>query len=186
VNKHALKGCKIAGICLACALLVTLTHFVTRSAIKSHAARDEYRMLKSLVPAGAFGEKQDIPGNTPVRAYYPVLGKQGELESYILVLEGTGYRGPLPLIVHCEPSGEILAARLLETRESPGMGKMAESPDYMRKFTGTGAEKPVPVSKSGLSPRDADAVSGVTYTFRGIAGALERASAFVKNGGLRK
>jgi electron transport complex protein RnfG len=186
MNKHAIAGGRIAGICAAGILFVVLTHLVTASAIERRGERETYRLLKEIAPAKSFSPFKIVEGAPPVLGYYSVLGKAGDKETYILSVEGTGYKGALPLFVHCAADGEILAARLLKTREYPGMGKLAEDPAYMNKFIGTGGEKPVPLTLAQLSPKNADAVSGVSVTFGGVARALEKASAFVKNGGVKK
>ncbi|MDR1931413.1 MAG: FMN-binding protein [Spirochaetales bacterium] len=186
MNKHAVAAGKIAGICFAGVLLVVLTHLVTGAAIERRDERDTYRILKDLAPDKGFGVLKPAEGSDTVLGYYPVWGKPGEAESCILVARGRGYGGPLSLFVYCKADGEILAVRLLETREYPGMGKAAEAPAYMNKFKGTGGAKPVPLTLGSLSRADAEAVSGATITFGGIARALERASSFVKNGGIRK
>jgi electron transport complex protein RnfG len=186
VNKSAIAGGKIAAVCILAFFPVVLTHLITASAIQRRAERETYLALNGLAPEKSFGVFKTVNDSSPGLGYYEAWGGHGEAATYILRVEGEGCGGPLSLLVHCKASGEILAARLAETQEYPGMGKEAEAPGYMRKFTGTGAEKPVPLTRGELSPPDAAAVSGASLTFRGVARALERAVAFVKNGGTRK
>ena len=51
----------------------------------------------------------------------------------------------------------------------------------MKKFIGSGADKPVPTVKTQLPQQEADAVSGATITFTAVAQALEAGSSFAKN-----
>ena len=182
----AAAGGKIAGILAACFLLVVLTHLAAASALETKSEREIYRALKELVPARGFGAREAVSGAASIPGFYRVIGRPGEEQSAVLLVEAEGYRGKLSLLVHCKVNGEILAARLLPSREYPGMGKEAEKRTYMRKFIGTGGTKPVPLSLRELPPREAATVSGASRTFSGIARALESASAFVKNGGIRK
>jgi electron transport complex protein RnfG len=186
MNKSAVAGGKIAAVYILAFIVVALAHLITASAIQRRGEQETYRALKDIAPNKSFGGFKNAPGAGPVLGYYPVWGGMGEPETYIVLVEGAGYGGPLSLMVHCKAGGEILAARLAHTQEYPGMGKEAETPAYMRKFTGTGAEKPVPLERAELSQTDAAAVSGASVTFRGVARALERASSFIKNGGTRK
>jgi electron transport complex protein RnfG len=186
VNKSAVAGGKIAAVCILAFLVVVLAHLVTASAIQRRGERETYLALKELAPNKGFGVLKTVRDAAPVLGYYPAWSGMGGPETYIVIVEGVGYGGPLSLLVHCGADGEILAAHLAETREYPGMGKEAEAPAYMKKFTGTGAEKPVPLEAAELSRPDAAAVSGASVTFRGVARALEKASSFVKNGGTRK
>ena len=66
------------------------------------------------------------------------------------------------------------------------LGKKAENAEYMNKFKGTGADKPVPVKKTMLEAADADAVTGATITFTGVSKALEYGSEFAKKLGGQK
>ena len=68
--------------------------------------------------------------------------------------------------------------------ETPGLGKEAENPSYMEMFIGHGGEEDVPTGTSDLEPAEADAVSGATLTFLGIARALEAGSDYVASGGI--
>jgi electron transport complex protein RnfG len=77
--------------------------------------------------------------------------------------------------------GEVFSAVLMQNAETPGLGKEAENPGYMEdKFIGTGDDEPVPTTKSDLPPEEAEAVSGSTITFMGIADALAAGSRFVE------
>jgi electron transport complex protein RnfG len=185
VNHYAVQGGKIAGVCLAGFLLVVLAHLLTASAIERRGEREIYEHLGALAPGRAFGLYTPVSGNEPVLGFYPAWYGPEKTESYIVAVQGTGYRGPLSLLVHCAADGEILAARLLDNQEIPGMGKTAENHDYMNKFLGTGAAKPVPLEPRDLPPQDAEAVCGVSITFGGIARAIEKAAAFIKAGGGR-
>ncbi|MFP4444343.1 MAG: FMN-binding protein, partial [Spirochaetia bacterium] len=78
------------------------------------------------------------------------------------------------------PDGTVLNAVLMENQESPGLGKKAEDPGYMEKFVQTGSDEPVPVRKDMLPGDEADAVTGSTVTFVGIARALKRGSEYVR------
>lgn len=187
MNKYAVAGGKIAGVCLACFLLVVLTHLVTASAIERREEREIYEILSELAPGRVVGWFRTVEENYPVLGFYPSWSGPGKAETYIVRVRGSGYGGEFSLLAHCGNDGEILGVRLLDNREIPGMGKAAEKPEYMNKFLGTGAaKKPLPLELRELSRKDAEAVSGVSVTFTGIARALEKASAFVKAGGLPK
>jgi Na+-transporting NADH:ubiquinone oxidoreductase subunit NqrC len=186
MSRYVVTGGKIAGVCLACFLFVILTRLATASAIERRDARETFLLITGIAHSRSFGLFQTVEGNDSIPGYYPVWGVPGQPETYIVKARGTGYGGPFSLFVHCKGDGEILAVRLVENREYPGMGKVAETPDYMKKFTGTGTAQSVPLSLNELSRKDAEAVSGVSVTFGGIARAVEQASSFVKNGGIRK
>ena len=101
-------------------------------------------------------------------------------------LKSMGYGGDLIILGNFKTNGEIIDAKLMEDAETPGLGKKAENAEYMNKFKGTGADKPVPVKKTMLESSDADAVTGATITFTGVSKALEYGSEFAKKLGGQK
>jgi RnfABCDGE-type electron transport complex G subunit len=120
----------------------------------------------------------------PVIAYYPVE-QNGQITGYALDILGSGYGGDMKIIAGYNTDGSIRKVKLLDNSETPGLGKKAEVEGYMEKFTGTGAEKPVPVIKNMLKDRnEIDAVTGATITFMAIADALRAGSDFVKKIGV--
>ena len=116
----------------------------------------------------------------PVMAYYPVE-QNGKITGYALDIKGSGYGGDMKIIAGYNTDGSIKNVKLLDNSETPGLGKKAEIKGYMDKFTGTGAEEPVPVIKNMLKDqKDVDAVTGATITFMAVADALRAGSEFVK------
>lgn len=100
---------------------------------------------------------------------------------YIVQLTGVGYGGEMTLMVSYLNDGEVLDGRLLANSETPGLGKKAEDPSYMEKFIARGGGNTVPQSKGELSKEEADAVSGSTVTFAGVAKTVAYGSNFVKS-----
>lgn len=122
-----------------------------------------------------------VAASDEVNAAYPLITGSGEAGGYILQLTGTGYGGEMSLLAGFYPGGEVFAAQLMENQETPGLGKKAEDPAYMGKFLGTGGERPVPTGRTELPPAEADAITGATITFLGVARALESGSGFVRD-----
>jgi Na+-translocating ferredoxin:NAD+ oxidoreductase RnfG subunit len=173
-------GGRFTLICVGAALILGLINALIAPVIRARGERDFQGILRSLVGDDIVGPSkraENVPG---VRLFYPVRDKAGKTVSVIVDLQGEGYGGEFTLVAVYKRNGEILSAKLLQNMETTGMGKKAESAEYMKKFARTGAEKPVPLRKAQLKPEDAQAVSGATMTFFGIARALERGSKFVQ------
>ena len=77
----------------------------------------------------------------------------------MLALTGSGYGGELKLLAYYGTDGAIRTARLVDNSETPGLGKKAETAQYMAMFAGTGAGRPVPVSKEMLAAGGASAAA---------------------------
>ena len=93
---------------------------------------------------------------------------------------GKGYAGDMNILAAISLEGEILSSVLMENLETPGLGKQAEKPSYMKMFIGTGKDSVIPFRKTHLSTSDADSITGASITFTGIGKALNKASEFVR------
>ena len=173
---------KLFLICAIAAVVLGFVNAMTEPAIRDRKARELKEALESLIPEGKPEKPVVVKNNSVVKAYYPVM-KNGKTFAYILDLRGNGYGGELKILAAFKKNGEIISVKLMDNEETPGLGKKAEKPDYMKKFIGTGGKKPVPVRKDMLSRKDADAVTGASITFMGIANALEAGSKFMKQFG---
>jgi len=177
IPQLVLVGGKLAIICVVAAVVLGLVDAVTAPVIVENRARRLAEGLNSIAegsgqPGARVGEAMAFDATGSVAAAYPVISAGGETLGFVLQLVGEGYGGDMNLLAGYYPSGELFAARLLENLETPGLGKKAESPQYMGKFVGYGADSDIPVSKSDLHPEEADSVTGATITFLGVSRAL--------------
>ncbi|MEM9424282.1 MAG: FMN-binding protein [Spirochaetota bacterium] len=98
-------------------------------------------------------------------------------ELFILKLNAQGYGGQVRLLAAYRRDGGLYHAIMLENNETPGFGKKAEDPAYMKMFwdrSSSSSSGPIPISKA-QAIRDGfplDAVSGSTISFRAISKAL--------------
>ncbi len=102
---------------------------------------------------------------------------QSTPELYILQLEGRGFGGPLEIYAAYLPGGRVYHAIMLDNSETPGFGKKAEDPSYMKMFWGQGPsrserDRKIPTSKQELSGAQLDAVTGSTISFSAISTAV--------------
>ncbi len=180
--KLVLIGGKLALICAVAALVLALVGAVTTPVIEQNRIEALNAALSRVSGGGTLGERTDVGGG-PIDAFYPVYASASAdtVTSYIVLVTGNGYGGEMSLVASIAPDGEIRAAELMLNQETPGLGKKAETAEYMEMFVGTGAANPVPTSKNDLAAEDADAVTGATLTFLGVANALEAASSFVED-----
>lgn len=180
--KLVLIGGKLALICAVAALVLALVGAVTTPVIEQNRIEALNAALSRVSGEGTVGERVDVEDGA-VSAYYPVYASESSetATSYIVLVTGSGYGGEMNLITSVAPDGEVLAAELMQNQETPGLGKEAESAEYMEMFVGTGASQPIPSSKNDLAPENADAVTGATITFLGVSDALETASSFVED-----
>ena len=177
-----ITGLKLFGICAVAALALGAVNSITEPRIAQYKIEQLRQALAELTPDAQAGEAVEVAENPVVATRYPVL-EDGQEVGSLLELVGTGYGGDMKILARYDRSGEIRAVKLMDNEETPGLGKKAESPGYMDKFIGTGtAGDPVPTRKDMLPASEADAVTGATITFLGVAKALAEGSRFVREG----
>lgn len=176
-------GGRLAIICTVAALVLALVNAVTAPVIAQNRQEALDAALQQIVGDAEVGDRipVDAQDSEIVRAYYPVGTSGPPATRYVVELLGSGYGGEMQLLAGIAADGEVFSAVLMQNSETPGLGKEAERPGYMEgKFIGKGDEEPIPATKSDLPPAEAEAVSGSTVTFMGIADALRAGSRFVK------
>ncbi|WP_136795230.1 FMN-binding protein [Desulfosediminicola ganghwensis] len=92
---------------------------------------------------------------------------------YIVVGEGNGYGGPMNLAVATDLQGRIVGLAVVRHRETPSWFKRVQENGFFSGLIGKSFRDPFTLG------RDIDAVSGATYTSRGIADAALRGSRLV-------
>ena len=174
-------GGKLALICAVAAFCLGMVNALTAPRIEELKKERLQQALSAVVPEGEAGDFVEVSENGVVRGYYPVVNSAGKKAGYVVSLVGSGYGGDLNLIASFLLDGTLHSAVLMENQETPGLGKEAEKPEYMRMYKGTGGNKPVPAKKSQLPQEQADAISGATITFAGIGRALSEGSSYVNS-----
>ena len=173
-------GGKLAIICAIAAVVLGLANAATEPKIALMKKIKLEKSLEQVSKGMKIGKYKAVSDSPVVKGYYPLTNTDNKISGYICKLIGNGYGGDLDIIAGISVKGKILAVILLEDNETPGLGKQAEHASYMKKYIGTGENKPVPVRKSQLSQKDADAVTGASITFMGIGKALAAGSSYVK------
>jgi electron transport complex protein RnfG len=107
--------------------------------------------------------------------------RNGAVVSVVMeIVAPDGYSGAIRLLVAIEPGGTVLAARVLQHKETPGLGDFIETrkSDWIARFSGKSLRAPAPaawhVRKDG---GEFDQYTGATVTSRAIVGAVARSLA---------
>lgn len=183
MNEILKPGIRLTIICAAAALVLALINTFTEPVIKQIKKENFEEALTTLVGKGGnIGKEQEIKDNNTVKFIIPIR-ENSKISKYIVKLIGKGFNGDLEILAAYFSSGELINAILLYNEESNSKAKMAEKAEYMEKFKGKGAKKPIPTRKSQLSLKEVDGISGATITFSGISNALAAGSDFIKQRG---
>lgn len=104
--------------------------------------------------------------------------EDGSLLGYAASGEAPGYGGPIQLLVGVAPDGQIVAAEILQQRDTPGFFRLVLSAGLLESLTHHQATDALQLGQ------DLDAVSGATLSAEGVAAAARRALRAISQEGL--
>ena len=142
------SGIILAVLAAVCTFLVTSTHRLTAERIEKNREAFLESNLASVLgglyydsqlskSAIEIAAAQDLPGNSPVTVYR-VYSEDKPVAALFVVTARGGYSGPIRLLIGIEADGTLSAVRVLEHRETPGLGDLIESSksDWLEQFPG--------------------------------------------------
>lgn len=186
----------VVGVGVICGSLILAVHESTRRRIAEN--RDTYRSrAASAVLPGAetISELRLDPPARPPQAGGSVLAgydATGALVGVAIETTGRGYQDTIRLIYGYSPRDQTISGfRILESRETPGLGDRVETdPAFGEQFRGltihpsadgSGLEHPIELVAAGRSrepgesrePGQIDGVTGATVTSRAVTEAID-------------
>ena len=185
-----------AVLAAAAAVAVALVSLVYDRAQPSIEASRRARQLAELTAVlGDVAYDNDPLADTVLLHDPELLGSEQPLTAHRVRRAGTtvalllnvvapdGYSGPIRLLVAVDAAGRVLGVRVLEHRETPGLGDAIESrrSDWLRGFDGRSLADPPPdrweVRRDG---GDFDQFTGATITPRAVVRAVRKALVHVE------
>ena len=144
------------------------------------------RALLDLLPAGSYDNcplQQPIAlaaggllGNARAEPGY-LASLQGRPSAILLPVTGKGYEGPIRLLVAISPDGHLLASKVLQQQETPGLADLLASArrHWLATFNGKNLNADWALRADG---GQVDQIAGATVTSRAESDALQRALRF--------
>lgn len=179
-------GTILAGLAAICTGLVAITHSITAPRI---AANEQAYLEQSLQPVlegieydGALSEStiviplpHELPGNEPVTVYR-VYADNAPVAALFIVKAMDGFSGPIRLLVGIDAHGSVTGVRVLQHRETPGLGDAIEAgkSDWIQQFVGRSLGDP-PAAEWAIE-RDGgvyDQLTGASITPRAVIDAIK-------------
>ena len=141
------------------AILLGTANHLTYPIISENKAEYKNRLLTEMVG----GREFNASGQS-----YQVFDSD-QIFGYVEATHTThGYNGDIHLLIAYDLSGQVLAVRVTDHRETPGLGDAIEG-EWIETFTGKRAE----TTKWELAPKgDFDAITGATITSRALITAV--------------
>jgi electron transport complex protein RnfG len=169
-----------------CSGLVAITHTVTAPRI---AANAQAYLEKSLQPVlqgieydGKLSESllvleppHDLPGSEAA-TIYRVYADAQPVAALFVVSARDGFSGPIKQLIGVDGAGRITGVRVLEHRETPGLGDLIESSksDWLQQFRRTSID--FPNRQQWAIKRDGgvfDQLTGASITPRAVVKAIK-------------
>lgn len=148
------SGVTLAAIAAICTAMVALTWQLTAERIE---ANRKAWLERSLQPAlsGLFFDSSvtesmitippphELPGNEAVIVYRVYAGSEPVAALFVITARD-GYAGPIRLLLGVTMEGAVTGVRILEHRETPGLGDRIESSksDWVLQFDGRSLQDP--------------------------------------------
>jgi electron transport complex protein RnfG len=151
-------------IALVCAILLALSHQQSAQVIKDNKQYYEQQILREMVPGSDVREVGD---------HYQII-KDGDAVGVITAtMTDAGYNGDIHLLVAHDGYGKVLAVRVTQHQETPGLGDKIDHrvSNWINGFSNRSIQN----SNWSLAPRgDFDAITGATITSRATLRAVKQ------------
>ena len=180
------SGVTLAVVAAVCTSLVAITWQLTAVRIEANKVAWLERSLQPAL-AGLFFDSNvtesmiilppphELPGNQAA-IVYRVYAEEQPVAALFVVSARDGYAGPIRLLIGIEMDGSITGVRVLEHRETPGLGDRIETTksDWVLQFDGHSLHNPEPgdwaIKDDG---GDFDQLTGASVTPRAIIKAIK-------------
>jgi electron transport complex protein RnfG len=188
-TRRALRAALVLAIAAAIAVgMVALVHDEARPAIEANRRAAQLRQFAAILGATEYDndplvdtlsvtDPELLGTEAPVTVYR--VRRAGQAVAVVVpVVAPQGYSGPLRLLVAIDAGGRLLGVRVIEHRETPGLGDLVEErrSGWILGFAGRGLADPPParwkVRKDG---GDFDQFTGATVTPRAVVAAVRDA-----------
>ena len=169
----------LGGIALLASAVLVIVDLQTRGPIARQEAAELRHTLEQVLPPAMHDNRPDTDvleleaEDGPVTVYRARL--DGRITGVAFRVTGRGYAGPIRLLMGVDADGRILGVRVLEHRETPGLGDRieVERDPWITTFNGRSLGDPPPqrwaVEKDGGV---FDQFTGATITPRAVVNAV--------------
>lgn len=191
MNPVAKNGILLCGFASVCTGLVTLTFIKTKPTIEAAELKNRYATLSQVIP-------DELHDNSLVTSCIQVqddhlLGSQEPHQAYVATLNNkpsaiaietiapNGYSGQIDLIVGIKLDGAVTGVRIVNHKETPGLGDKIEKrkSDWVDAFIGTQVRDPKdPVWAVKKDGGRFDQFTGATITPRAVVTAVKNTVLF--------
>ncbi|RKY33302.1 MAG: hypothetical protein DRP74_00265 [Candidatus Omnitrophota bacterium] len=162
--KETLKySAVLFSICFFAAILLSAVASITQPIIEETKAEQENNAIKEVMPQARGIEKVEEEG----LVYYKAKDFSGNNIGYVFISEAKGYSSVIRAVVSITPEGEIIAVKVLEQNETPGIGTQITEEKFLSRFKGKKALDNID-SISGATVSSSALIDSVKQTLKKI------------------
>jgi electron transport complex protein RnfG len=133
----------LAVFCVISAGLLAYVYVFTQPRIEQNAKLSYEQSVKEVLPEGVKGEAVKVAPR--------------------------GYGGPVEMLVGVNKEGKVTGLKILNHRETPGLGANITKPGFLKQFIGKSMKDPIEPKK------DIDAITGATISSRAVCNGVRQA-----------
>ncbi len=160
-------GFTLAIICVVASGLLAGMNSLTKARIIAQAKAEEETALREVMPEGehfeAVNRDEDI-------IYYKVSNKDGKFIGVAFKASGKGYSSTIDTLVGMTGEGKIIAIKILNQNETPGLGARVIEPSFTEGFINKNIQ--------GLS--QVQAITGATISSRAVIDSVQKKAEEIK------
>lgn len=159
-------GVTLAVFCVISAGLLAYVFMLTGPQIEANAKASFEGSLREVLP-GAESFKSVTAAGAKSEIYEGIAG--GQAVGFAVKVAPRGYSGEIVMLVGVDPELRVKGMKILNQRETPGLGTNVEKPKFQKQFIGKGV-------KDAFEPKkDIDAITGATISSRGVCEGVKTA-----------
>lgn len=164
------------------AFLLAMTFSATKETIAANNLKEAQAGMQSIFPtADNFDPIPGVEADGVSGIYTAYKGE--EVLGFIVQAQGTGYGGPVPVIIGFNPDETLAGISVTNTQETPGYGKKVEEEAFKSQFVGMPANQQFTFrDEPGMT--QFDQVAGATVTTIAVRSALNNGLTALKETGL--
>lgn len=188
ISRSMLKNSLVLGLfAIATVGLVAVLQQATAGRIANAEREAQVRALSEILPQGSYDNH--LLDNS-IQLHDPLLGSKSPQTAYIAMKDGKpsaiilratapdGYSGGIQLLIGIQADGRLAGVRVLNHRETPGLGDKIElaKSSWIRSFDGRSLSNPAEDGWAVKKDRGAfDQFAGATITPRAVVKAVHKA-----------
>ncbi len=173
-------------IALGAATCLSFVYELTKKPIEISILKKKLDAIKMVVPAftnDPDDERFKLPdSNGDSLEIYPAKNGDSVVGYAVDTYSDKGFGGRISLMVGFKPDGTIINIRVLEQKETPGLGTKMTEPHFKDQFNGKNPDRFTLKVKKDRG--QVDAITAATISSRAFCDAVQRAYNTLEKGGL--